>query len=101
MAELTRTDRCALDDRALDRQLARFERIGRHALWSRALDGEVSVVLDRDLDDALLREALAIESDCCPFLGLVWDADRRELTIVAPDRDTEVLHRVTRALGAA
>ena len=89
---------CALDDQALAEQLRRFSAIGAHALWAGRGPGEVRVMLDHDLDEALLRETLAIEASCCPFLGLIWDERTRELTIVSRDADEPILDRVAAAL---
>ncbi len=89
---------CALDDHALSQQVGRFEAIGRHAIWASRHPGEVTVVLDHDLDEALLQQTLAIEASCCPFLGLIWDEQRRQLTIVGRDADEPILDRVAAAL---
>jgi hypothetical protein len=90
---------CALDDQALAEQLERFSRIGRHGLWTRRHAGEITVMLDHEVDEALLRETLAIEAGCCPFLGLVWDARTRELTIVSREPDEPILDRIAAALA--
>ena len=89
---------CALDERALAEQLGRFTRIREHALWAGRQRGEVTVVLDHDLDDALLQETLEVEAGCCPFLGLIWDEQARELTIVSRDADEPILDRIAAAL---
>jgi hypothetical protein len=91
---------CALDDTALREQLARFTEIGRHALWTRRHATELTVVLDRELDDGLLQRTLDIERECCPFFALIWDEHRRELTVAAHPRHEPVLDRVARALAA-
>jgi arsenite methyltransferase len=91
---------CALDDRALTEQLARFGRIGEHVVWSRRLPTELTVLLDADLDDDLLHEALAIERECCSFFALVWDEAARELTIAVPDAREPMLEQLAAALQA-
>ncbi len=90
---------CALDDQALARQLDRFAAIGRHALWARREPGELTAVLDHDLDDRLLREALEVEKNCCPFFAVIWEAETRQLTIAARDEHAEVLERIADAFG--
>ena len=47
---------CALDDQALAEQFDRFGELGGHALWARRLPTELTVVLEADLDDGLLRQ---------------------------------------------
>jgi hypothetical protein len=90
---------CALDDDALAEQLERFRSIGEHAIWSRRLPSEVTVVLEPDLDDDLLQQTLAIERECCSFFALIWDASKRSLTVAARDRHEPVLDRIAEALG--
>jgi hypothetical protein len=90
---------CALDEAGLEEQLARFGRIGRHAVWARRLPTELTVLLDADVDDELIRETLAIERECCPFFALSWNDARRELTIAARDNHAPVLEQITRALA--
>jgi hypothetical protein len=92
---------CALDEAALARQLARYTRIGEHALWARQHETELTVVLDTDLDDELLQHTLEVERDCCPFLAVVWADTTRELTIAAHPDHSEVLARVAGALAVA
>jgi hypothetical protein len=89
---------CALDDRALAEQVARFGRVGDHVLWARRLPTELTVVLDADLDDELLNETLAIERGCCPFFALIWDDATRQLTIASRERHQEILGRIGEAL---
>jgi hypothetical protein len=92
---------CALDERALAEQLGRFARIGAHAVWTQRHATEYTVLLDADLDDALLHEALAIERACCPFFALIWDESARKLTIAASDDRADVLDHVARAFESA
>jgi hypothetical protein len=90
---------CALDDRALEEQFARFGAIGDHVLWSRRLATELTVVLDPSLDDDLLAETLAVERGCCPFFALIWDEATRELTICAREQHESILGGIAAALG--
>jgi hypothetical protein len=92
---------CSLEGRALARQLGRFERIGRHALSAVRGENQVTLELGAGLDEALLRETLAIESACCPFFALRWDAGTRMLTIAAPDDRREMLDLLAGALDVA
>jgi hypothetical protein len=91
---------CSLDAHALQEQLARFEEIGAHALWTRRHPTELTVVLDTELDDTLLQRTLDVERACCPFFALIWDEHRRELTVAAHPRHEPVLDRVASALAA-
>ena len=52
---------CSLDDRALTRQLERFEQIGRHATSTRRDDNQLTLTLAAGLDENLLQETLAID----------------------------------------
>jgi hypothetical protein len=90
---------CALDDAALAEQLARWRRIGAHAVRAHRDTAGLTVVLDRGLDEALLRETLAIERSCCPFLALIYEPGPRELTVAAPAEHAALLERVARALA--
>jgi hypothetical protein len=92
---------CALDDAALAEQLDRFRRIGEHALWVRRLPGELTVVLEADLDDELLTETLAVERGCCPFFALIWDERTRQLTIAAREQHQAAFERIAEAFRPA
>jgi hypothetical protein len=88
---------CALDDQALAEQIARFRRIGEHAIWARRLPTELTVVLEADLDDELLEETLAVERACCPFFALIWDGSTRQLTIAGREHHGPVFERIVEA----
>jgi hypothetical protein len=92
---------CALDGRAQEDQLARLASLGEHALWMRRLPTELTLVLDPDLDDAIVRETLAVERGCCPFFALIWDEERRELTVATREERKPAFERIARAFGGA
>ncbi len=92
---------CSLSDRALTRQLERFEQIGRQAISTRRGEDEMTVTLAAGLDEDLLQETLAIESECCPFFRLQWDAGLRVLTIAAPQERRAMLDLLAGALDVA
>ncbi len=90
---------CALDDQGLAQQLDRFAAIGQHSLWARRERRELTVVLDHDLDDRLLHQALDIEKGCCPFFAVIWKEETRELTIAAREQHADMLEGIADAFG--
>jgi hypothetical protein len=91
---------CALDDAGLRSQLERYRQAGRHARLAERSPRGLVVDLDRRVDRALVQETIAIEQQCCPWLSLRWQPDRRRLTVsVSEARHEPALDAIAFALG--
>ena len=72
---------CALDESGLRLQLERYRQTGRNARLIERTPRRLVADFDRDVDAQLVAEAVAVERECCPFLLLTWESDRRRLTV--------------------
>jgi hypothetical protein len=95
-------DSCALDESGQREQLARYarlaqsvERVGREA--------EALVIeFGPGLDVGGLKEALAVERECCPFFRFAFDPASRELrTTVDDPRKLPALDAIEHGFRAA
>jgi hypothetical protein len=73
---------CALDESGLSSQLERYRQAGRNARLIERTPRSLVVHLDEDVDTELVAETIAVERECCPFFALVWEQDRRRLTVL-------------------
>jgi hypothetical protein len=68
---------CKLDLDSLRRQRDRYRHLGRSVELIELREDHLIVRFAGALDEALLREALAVEAECCPFYRLAYcPADR-------------------------
>lgn len=72
---------CRLDDAAIGPQLRRFRELARHVVSIERDAGEVRVHFDEHVPDDLLALTLAVEHECCAFVGLAYASESRSLTI--------------------
>ena len=72
---------CALDESGLRLQLERYRQTGRNARLIERTPRRLVADFDEDVDAQLVAEAVAVERECCPFLLLTWESDRRRLTV--------------------
>jgi hypothetical protein len=72
---------CALDEPSLRAQLERYRLAGKGARLLERSRRRLLVQLADDLDTALVREAVMVERDCCPFFEIGWDERARQLSI--------------------
>jgi hypothetical protein len=80
---------CRLDIAGLRVQRDRYRRLGRAVRRVERKPQTLTVGFAADVDTALLAETIAVESDCCPFFALRYDAGVRELivSVTRPDQD--------------
>ena len=91
---------CALDGEGRRRQQARLARLGPQVERAVHTGSSLEVVFAPGFDRAALEEVLAVERECCPFLGI--DVGERRLTIaVERDDDAPMLDVFAEALGGA
>jgi hypothetical protein len=93
---------CRLDRDGLRRQGVRYRRL---AADVEAIDrgpGWVAVRFHSGFDEGLLREAIGVERECCPFFGFDYSQPDRRLrvTVAAGDR-LAALDALAEALGAS
>jgi hypothetical protein len=90
---------CRLDAAGLQDQRERYARLGRHASEISRGSDDLRVRFQPDLDEGLLRDAMAVERECCPFFSFGYSPRRRILTIgVADPRQAPALDALAFAL---
>lgn len=72
---------CRLDDGAIAPQLRRFRELARHVISVERDAAEVRVQFDEQVPDDLLALTLAVEQECCAFVGLAYASKSRVLRI--------------------
>lgn len=79
---------CKLDLDGLRTQRDRYRQLGRAARRVQREPQALTVEFAADVDAELLAETIAVESECCPFFVLRYDAATHELTagVSAPDQ---------------
>jgi hypothetical protein len=83
MAALPMAPSCALDEEGLRSQIERYRQAGQGASLIDKTRRRLVVDVDECVDNQLIDELIAIERECCPFFALVWESDRRRLTVSA------------------
>jgi hypothetical protein len=80
---------CRLDIDGLRVQRDRYGRLGRAVRRVDRKPQTLTVGFAPDVDAALLAETIAVESECCPFFALRYDAGARELvvSVTRPEQD--------------
>ena len=87
--ELAPIGECRLDQVGLRRQRDRYAALGRQATAIRREPGRLTVEFDTTLDRHLLREAVRVERECCPFFQMTLGEERPELTVSVSHADHE------------
>ena len=79
---------CRLDVPALRAQSDRYRRLGASATHIDRRDALLVVAFGAELDEPLLREAIAVERECCAFFAFDYrPADQRlAITVAQPDQ---------------
>jgi hypothetical protein len=72
---------CALDEAGMRSQLERYRHAGTGARLVEQTRRRLVVDLDRQIDTRRVDELVAIERECCPFVELRWEPNRRRLTV--------------------
>ena len=72
---------CRLDSTQLGTQLARYQRLGRHAESVVRSSGQLLVSFSRGLPTDLLAHTLDVERRCCPFVHATYDVHQAQLPI--------------------
>lgn len=71
---------CQLDAAALGPQIRRYRRLASHVTRIKRTVGAVRVEFDDSVPDGLLGHTLAVERDCCTFLGIDYAPESRTLS---------------------
>jgi hypothetical protein len=91
---------CKLDLDGLRRQRERYRRLGGSAESIERADDKLLVWFGTDLDEALLRETLAVEAECCPFFNFDYSPEQQRLRIGVDRREQlPALDALAYALG--
>jgi hypothetical protein len=76
---------CSLDSDGAVRQGERYAAVAA-SLTAIQRDGlRLIAEFGGDLDEPVLREAIDVERDCCPFFTIEFDPGRRQLELSVPD----------------
>jgi hypothetical protein len=91
---------CRLDLAGLRRQRDRYRRLGDQALEVRRDPDRVTVTFGPELNRDLLEEAIATESECCPFFAFEYWPEVGVMTVGVSDPEfTQALDAIAYALG--
>ena len=89
---------CHLDADGLATQRDRYRALAAHATGTEREPRRLTVRVGDGLDEALLRETVAIERACCPFFTI--ETGDRELVVAVGDAEHEpALDAIAHALG--
>jgi hypothetical protein len=92
---------CSLDETEMAAQRARYGVVARHVLSLAHGDRALRARLDESLDGAVLRELIEVETGCCPFFDIQFDAAARLLSVsVASEEHEPALQAIAYALRA-
>lgn len=89
---------CALHGDARRLQKARYQRVAGAMTAVVREPHMLRLEFDEAVDTATMRELVVAEHDCCPFLNLDWDSDRRQLSVRVA---SETMLPALDAIGAA
>ena len=94
-------DDCSLDAEGLRKQGERYVTLGSHLERIERSRGRLTATFSEDVDDALVRETIEVERECCPFFGIAYDESHHRLTITVrePGQDP-ALDALRHSLGA-
>jgi hypothetical protein len=91
---------CSLDHGGQERQIARYRALAPSVDAVERSPRRIEVAFAGDYDRGVLDELVAIERECCPFLGI--DVGERSLAIsVGSDEHAPMLEVFTEALTPA
>jgi hypothetical protein len=76
---------CHLDAPALERQRDRYSALGRELVELERNERRLDARFSPRVDEALLRETIEVERECCPFFRLSYDPTRLTLSITVDD----------------
>ena len=80
---------CRLDAASLGPQITRYRQLAAHVTGVRRTVGAVHVTFDEDLPDGLLGHTLAVERDCCAFVGIDYQPATRTLSFTVQNVDQD------------
>lgn len=72
---------CALQGEARRLQKARYQQVAGAITAVAREPHAVRVEFEDSVDTTIMRELIAAERDCCPFLNLDWDSRTRQLSV--------------------
>jgi hypothetical protein len=91
---------CALDHEGLKAQRERYARVAHSVRASVRAERALEVSFERDASWSALREALAVERECCPFLRVDLDEAGARLRVsVQRDEHLPALSALAHALA--
>jgi hypothetical protein len=92
---------CRLDAQRLDAQLDRYRTLAADVTETRREPQRLTVAFGPGADVALMREAVAVERECCSFFAIDLDERERTLAIgVADPAMAPSLDAIAYSLGA-
>lgn len=71
---------CQLNGSALPPQIGRYRQLAAHVKRIKRELGDVRVEFDEHVPDGLLEYTLAVERECCTFVGIEYKPESRTLT---------------------
>jgi hypothetical protein len=89
---------CRLEPGGLRRQRDRYRALGRHVTRTEHDVGRLTVTFDLSTDLELLRYAVEVERECCPFFQIELDVARRRLGISVPESHELALDAIAETL---
>jgi hypothetical protein len=92
---------CALDDRQLAEQLARYRQLSGSVLDVNRDGNTARIVFSERVETELVQHTLAIERSCCSFFTLDYDTSQRVLTITTGPEHNAALSELVTAMTAA
>ena len=100
ITELPMALSCSLDEGGMRAQAARYAAIGRGARMVAVDARSFTAELAPRTDAESVREAIAVESACCPFFALSYDPERRRLRVaVGAPEQAPALGAIAGSLG--
>jgi hypothetical protein len=90
---------CSLDEAGSREQRERYRQLADGSAIVERASRRLVIAAGPRPEDAVVAELIGVEQECCPFLELDWDGDRRRLTIsVARAEDEPALLAIESAL---
>jgi hypothetical protein len=89
MDELPMAPVCGLDDQGLIAQYDRYRRAGQGARVLEHSSRRLAIELDPRVDRRLVEQLVAVERECCPFLGISWEPQSGRLIVAVGQDDHE------------
>jgi hypothetical protein len=90
---------CTLAAAGAARQAARYAHLGETAVRVERRRRTLAVELSDAVDERVVRELIAVERECCPFLELGYDRGRRRFSVAVDEPNEPALAAIEHAIG--